>query len=329
MASKQRWATALLAGLVLCPSRSTVGAVSVEGTPSPWTHEVVSSQVLPVDGAKLQVDLAAGALDLPHDQVVHWVETAALAVSTYYGRFPVARARILIEPVAGRRGVLHGTTWGHVGGFPAFTRIELGEHTQQQDLTDDWRMTHELVHIAFPSVPDEHLWLEEGIATYVEPVARVQIGTLAQASVWADMMRDMPKGEPEASSTGLDRSHSWGSTYWGGALFCLMADVRIREQTGNRKGLEDALRGIVAAGGTIDQEWPLERALAAADTATGTTVMSDLYKEMGQARMQVDLDALWSKLGVGLRQGQVTIDEHAPQAAVREAIMAAPKHHRV
>jgi predicted metalloprotease with PDZ domain len=127
-------------------------------------------------------------------------------------------------------------------------------------------------------------------------------------------------------SAGLDRSHSWGSAYWGGALFCLVADVRIREQSGNRKGLEDALQGIVAAGGTIDQEWPLERALAAGDRATGTTVMRDLYKEMGQARMQIDLDALWSRLGVGLRQGRVALDEHAPEAAVREAIMAASKH---
>jgi hypothetical protein len=303
-----------------------VEAVAMEGMPSPWTHEVVSSQVLRLGGATLQVDFTAGALELPHDQVIHWVETAARAVSTYYRRFPVARARILIEPVAGRRGALHGTTWGHIGGFPAFTRIELGEHTQQLDLTDDWRMTHELVHMAFPSVADEHLWLEEGIATYVEPVARVQIGTLTQARVWEDMMRDMPKGEPEALSGGLDRSHAWDSTYWGGAMFCLVADVRIREQTGNRKGLQDALRGIVAAGGTIDQEWPLERALAVGDRATGTTVMSDLYKEMGQARMPIDLDALWSKLGVGLRQGQVTFEEHAPEAAIREAIMAAPKH---
>jgi hypothetical protein len=299
----------------------------MEGMPQPWTHEVVSSQVLQVGRAALQLDFAAGALDLPHDQVVHWVETAARAVSIYYGRFPLARARILIEPVAGRRG-LHGTTWGHVGGFPAFTRIEFGEHTQQQELTDDWRMTHELVHTAFPSVADEHHWLEEGIATYVEPVARVQLGSLTQARVWGDMMRDMPNGEPEASSTGLDRAHSWGSTYWGGAMFCLVADVKIREQTGNRKGLQDALRGIVAAGGTIDQEWPLERALGAGDAATGTTVLRDLYKQMGQARMQVDLDALWSELGVGLRQGQVTLDEHAPKAAVREAIMAVKKDGR-
>jgi len=325
MASKERWATTLLAGLVLCLGRSTSGAVAIEGTQPRWTHEVVSSQVLQVGGSTLQLDFAAGALDLPHDQVVHWVETAARAVSAYYGRFPVAKARILVVPVAGRRGVLHGTTWGHVGGFPAFTRIELGEDTQQQDLTDDWRMTHELVHMAFPSVADEHLWLEEGIATYVEPIARVQIGTLTQAKVWGDMMRDMPNGEPAPSATGLDGSHSWESTYWGGALFCMVADVRIREQTGNRKGLQDALRGVVSAGGTIDQEWPVERALRAGDAATGTTVLSDLYKQMGQARMQVDLDSLWSELGVGLRQGQLTLDQHAPKAAVREAIMAA-KH---
>jgi hypothetical protein len=325
MASKRWWATALLAGLLFCRGRA---AEATAGTPSPWTHEVVSSQVLQVGGATLQLDFAAGALDLPHDQVVHWVETAARAVSTYYGRFPVAKARILVVPVPGRRDVLGGTTWGHVGGFPAFTRIELGEHTQQQDLADDWRMTHELVHMAFPSVADEHHWLEEGIATYVEPIARVQIGTLTQAKVWGDMMRDMPNGEPSSSSTGLDWSHTWESTYWGGALFCLVADVRIRQLTGNRKGLQDALRGIVAARGTIDQEWPIDRALAAGDAATGTTVLHDLYKQMGQARMQVDLDALWSELGVGLRQGQVTLDERAPKAATREAIMAS-KHHGV
>jgi hypothetical protein len=298
------------------------------GDRGPWTREVVFSQVLQVEGATLQLDFAAGTLDLPRDQVVHWVETAARAVSMYYGRFPVAKARVLVVPIAERRGVLHGTTWGHVGGFPAFTRIELGEHTQQQDLTDDWRMTHELVHTAFPSVADEHLWIEEGIATYVEPVARVQLGTLAQASVWRDMMRDMPNGEPDRLSTGLDRAHSWGSTYWGGALFCLTADVRIRELTGNRKGLQDALRGIVAAGGTIDREWPIERALGAGDAVTGTTVLRDLYKQMGQARMPVDLDTLWSQLGVDLRQGQITLDDRAPKAAIRAAMMTGDREAR-
>jgi hypothetical protein len=321
MASMRWLGTALLGGMLVCMGRCAGGL----GVDAPWRREVVSSQELRVDGATLQVDFTAGAMDLPKADVMSWVETAAKAVSIYYGRFPVARARVLVEPVAGRRGVLNGTTWGGVGGFPAVTRMQVGEHTRQQDLTDDWTMTHELVHTAFPSVAEDHHWIEEGIAVYVEPVARVQLGTLTQAKVWGDVARDMPKGEPETGSAGLDSTHSWASTYWGGALFCLEADVRIRAQTGNRKGLQDALRGIVAGGGTIDKDWPLEKALAMGDAATGTTVLRDLYKQMGQARMQVDLDALWSELGVQVQGGQVTLNGRASKAAIREAIMAARK----
>jgi hypothetical protein len=105
-------------------------------------------------------------------------------------------------------------------------------------------MTHELVHLAFPDVAEDHHWIEEGIATYVEPIARVQIGDLTPERIWTDMLRDMPKGEPQPFDQGLDHTHTWGRTYWGGALFCLLADVRIRQETNNRTGLQDALRGI-------------------------------------------------------------------------------------
>ena len=44
-------------------------------------------------------------------------------------------------------------------------------------------MTHELVHAAFPDVAEEHHWIEEGIATYVEPIARVQIGDLTPEKI--------------------------------------------------------------------------------------------------------------------------------------------------
>ena len=88
-----------------------------------------------------------------------------------------------------------------------------------------------------------HHWIEEGISVYVEPIARVQAGQLSAERMWSDVVRDMPQGEPEPDDRGLDHTHTWGRTYWGGAMFCLVADVRIRQQTGNRKGLQDALRG--------------------------------------------------------------------------------------
>lgn len=254
-----------------------------------------------------------------------WVQRAARAVSTYYGKFPVARYRLLVMFVEGRSGVSGGTTWGGVGGFPAFTRIHVGQHSTQQDLADDWMMTHEMVHTAFPYQPDEHHWIEEGLATYVEPVARVQAGFLKPEKIWADMVRDMPNGDPEPGDQGLDQTHTWGRTYWGGAQFCLMADVTIRRETQNRKGLQDALRGLVDAGGTIDKEWPLEKALAVADEATGTQVLMNQYKQMSDAPLKVDLGGLWKSLGVESAGGEVRFNDAARDAAIREAITRMPR----
>ena len=143
------------------------------------------------------------------------------------------------------------------------------------------------------------------------------------------MVRDMPKGDPQPGDQGLDNTHTWGRTYWGGAQFCLLADVAIREQTHNKKGLQDALRAIVAAGGTIDQNWPIEKAFAAGDAGTGTHVLEDQYKRMASTPVTIDLEALWKKLGIVRTETGIRFDSTAPEAAIREAITAAPATGRI
>jgi hypothetical protein len=294
----------------------------------PFDHgpsELVYSQSLEAGGATLQIDFAAGALDLPRTTIIERIRTAAQAVASYYGHFPVPRVRILIVPVAGRRGVLQGTTWGGREGFPASLRVRIGELTTRDELAQDWVVTHELVHTAMVSLPDNQLWLEEGLATYIEPIARVQAGELTAESVWADMMRGMPNGEPGLKDRGLNRTPTWGRTYWGGALFCLMADIEIRRQSGNRQGLQNALRAIVAAGGTIDKEWPLLRVLRIGDQATGTRVLEQMYARWSEAPVQVDLPALWKQLGIRAEGNTVTFNAGAPLAAVRTGITESGK----
>jgi hypothetical protein len=281
---------------------------------------IVTSRQLKIGGATLQVDFAAGALDLPIDTVLAHVQAAASAITAYYGRFPDQRARVLIVPVANARGIVQGTTWGDMAGFPAMTRVRLGQHATEQDLKDDWMMTHELDHMAFPSLPDDQHWMEEGLATYVEPLARVMTGELAARQVWHDVVRDMPKGEPQSGDQGLDHTHTWGRTYWGGAMFCLVADVEIRRQTSNKKGLQDALRAIVAHGGTIDHDWPLDKALAIGDQATGTHVLTQQYAKWKDAPVTVDLDKLWADLGIRRNDDEIEFVANAPLAKVREAI---------
>ena len=278
---------------------------------------------LQVGGSTLQVEFATGALDLSDDVVMKRIETAAHAVTMYYGGFPVPRTRIFIVPVADRSGVVQGTTWGDVGDWPAFTRIRLGQHTSPQELAADWTITHELVHLAFPSLPDDQHWMEEGLATYIEPIARVQTGELPAKQIWSDMLDGMRKGEPQPGDEGLDRTHTWGRTYWGGALFCLVADVEIRVATGNRKGLEHALRAIVAAGGTIDHDWPLTRALEIGDNATGTHVLTQQYRKWSTSPAPVDLEKLWQQLGVQHSGSDVELSASATYAKIRDAITTA------
>ena len=276
-----------------------------------------------VNGAVIEVRFTPGKFDLPQSQILAWIKNAGDAVAGYFGTFPLPHPRIAVHPVAGRSGIFNGTTYGYEGGF---TRISVGQTTPQDELDRDWMMTHELVHMAFPDVEGddrEHHWIEEGMATYIEPIARCQIGKLSAERVWGEMAQYMPQGEPQPGDRGLDNTHSWGRTYWGGALYWFMADVQIRQRTGNRKGLQDAMRGIVAGGGTIVHEWPIEQVLKIGDQATGTTVLSDLYNRVKGSPVEVDLDDLWRKLGVQVNKGVVTFNNEAPLAEIRRAIAAA------
>jgi hypothetical protein len=188
----------------------------------------------------------------------------------------------------------------------------VGRHATLNDLYNDWELTHEMVHFSFPSVEGRHHWIEEGIATYVEPIARASVGILTAEQVWGEMFRDMAQGLPEAGDRGLDHTHTWGRTYWGGALFCLLADVEIRQRTSNAKGLQDALRAINRAGGTIEAEWPLERAFEIGDKATDGSTLAELYGKMASRAVAVDLPNLWEQLGIhGSGQG-IALDDHEP-----------------
>jgi hypothetical protein len=274
-----------------------------------------------VGGAQIDVVIAEGHLDLSRAEIMAWISTAADAVTAYFGRFPVARYRLVIEPVPGRKGVVSGTTWAAGG---AHSRIHLGEHASASDLERDWIMTHEMIHTAFPDQEPSHHWIEEGIATYVEPLARSWIGHYPPAKVWADLVHGLPNGLPQRGDRGLDHTPTWGRTYWGGALFCLLADIQIRERSGGRRGLVDALRGILAAGGNDQVDWPIERAFLEGDKAVGVPVLEELYKTMKADPVPTDLDAIWRGLGIEMRHGTLSLDEHAPRAEIRRAISARP-----
>jgi hypothetical protein len=274
-----------------------------------------------VPGGVVHAAFAPGEIALPKDRILDFVRTSAKAVSTYYGRFPVKAVKLLIVPVDGPR-VRGGTTWGYRG---AAIRLMLGRDASEDDLRRDWVLVHEMTHLALPDMAPRYGWLSEGLAVYIEPVARVQAGDLTAQEIWQAMMRDMPKGLPQAGDEGLDNTDTWGRKYWGGAMFCLLADIEIRKATSNRLGLQDAMRAVLAAGGNVEVDWPIERILSVADKAVGVDVLTRLHAQMGPKPVAPDLDALWRDLGLRSQSGSVEFDDSAPLAAIRKAITEARK----
>jgi hypothetical protein len=271
-----------------------------------------------VDGATIHIALDSGDFTQGGGPLRTWIERSASIVTAYYGTFPVRELWIRVEPTSGVR--VGGTTYGQPR---PHIRLRVGADVDDAGLLSDWVLVHEMTHLALPEVGEEHAWLSEGLATYVEGIERVQAGNRAETDVWAEDMRSMPRGLPEPGDQGLDRTHSWGRTYWGGALFCLLADLDIRRRTRNRFGLQDALRAIAHESGGLTVEWPVTKVFATGDAAVGVPVLEELYARMKDRPVDTDLPALWRNLGIETGDGGIKLRADAPLAAEREAIMSA------
>lgn len=269
-----------------------------------------------VAGGVVEVALAPGKLALDDDKIVDWVENAAKAVTTYVGQWPMPSSLVILVPAHGR-WVGGGRTLAG-GGGTVFMRV--GERAPASAYKEDWVIVHEMIHLVFPSVARNHNWAEEGIATYVEPFARVRAGQLGEIEAWRGLVEGVPNGLPAGRDAGLDHTPTWGRVYWGGALFWLLVDVELHKRTQNAKGVEHVLRGFGNAGMSNARRYTMAEVVAVADRATGTTVVSETYEKMRASPHPVDLDALWKQLGIEVTAGRVRFDEKAPLASVRRAI---------
>ena len=271
-----------------------------------------------VGGGTLDVTFADDAPGLDRPLVLDWIRTSAQAVTVYFGRFPVPQVRLVV--IAGDGGNVGGTTFGSNEG--SLIRLRVGRGADAGAFKRDWVLVHEMTHLALPQLPRSGLWLQEGNATYVEPIARAQAGQMDVAEVWKWTIDDMPGGQPKPGDGGLNGTRDHQRIYWGGAAFWLLADVRIRERTHNRMGVQTALQAINRQSGGNTADWTMDQVMKTGDAATGGTELADLYASMGIAGTPVDIDALLVQLGVGEQGGKVVFDESAPLAAIRRQITA-------
>jgi len=270
-----------------------------------------------LDGSRISIEIRDRVLREKQDILLDWVLYSAKTVLHYYDQFPVKSVHINLMVTDGQ-AVRFGRAFG---GESPFLRINVGENINPEMLRRDWILVHEMVHLAMANVPQSHAWLLEGLATYVESIARAQRGHLNEDRIWRYFIERMPQGLPKEGDRGLDHTPTWGRTYWGGAIFCLLADIEIRKLTDNSKSLREALRGVLDAGLSMHADTSAMQVFEAADRAIGVAVLVPLYQKMKADPYPIDLDALWASLGVTIEGQRVIYNDQAPMAHIRKRLL--------
>jgi hypothetical protein len=271
------------------------------------------------NGAEIELAVLDGKLSVDVDALSNWVTSRARAVADFYHGFPAPRATVMVLPVPKRRDVVFGKLLPESA--PGIVLL-VGGDAEESALAGDWVLVHELFHIGVPSFSREGKWFDEGLATYFEPLIRVRAGFWNAESAWQSFALEMPQGLAALTRRGLEHAKDYRSIYWGGALYCLLADVEAREGSAGRLGLEDGIRGVFAAGGHSWDVWSLADTLRRADASYASPLLAPLAARYANQPAPLDLDALFTSLGIERKASGITLSDAAPRAWVRQAIMS-------
>lgn len=272
----------------------------------------------PARPAELTVARMPGRLSVTREALDHWVEEVARQTATFWGGFPVDDGLVVVIPTVGD-DVEYGKV---VAAGGAGMVILLGHDATEAALRRDWILVHEMFHLGFPSFLREGRWLDEGLATYFEPIIRARAGWYAPEAVWEELSRNLPTGLPAAQGAGLEAARDFAGVYWGGALVAFLADRQVRLRSGGAQGLEDGLRAVLASGGRATQVWSVERTLGVIDDALGHPTLRPLAEAHAFRGSPCDLSGAFARLGIVRRGRSIQLLDDAPEAATRRSMLS-------
>jgi hypothetical protein len=298
-------------------------------TPHNWSGVVVFGHFTPraieVPGAVLHL----AVLDTPavqQAQLEKWIETTARNVVLLYGRFPVASLQVVAAPTPRGRGPV---PWAYVsrGGGPA-VHLFINPSRPIGEFERDWSLTHEMSHLFLPYVVSRDAWLFEGVPTYLQNVLMARGGAISVEEAWQRMHAGFQRGARIAPELSLVRANErigrngiYLRVYWAGAAMMLVADLQLREQTGGKQSLDSALELLSRCCAAEERRWSAQEIIARLDEVTGTTVFGDLVRAQFEGEGYPDYEAVLARAGVTLDGAQVELDDSAPWAAERDALM--------
>jgi hypothetical protein len=266
-----------------------------------------------------------GALAIDDAALLRWLRSAIGAASQSASGLPHKQLSALVVPSG------EGTTpvpFGMVArGGAASVLLLVGASAREDELVRDWVLPHELSHLLLPFVEREHAWLSEGLATYYQELVRARAGLVSERDTWQHIRDALTSAASESTDASVVResarmhlTRSYTRVYWGGAAYWLGVDVALRTHSAGHASLDDVLAALRAEGALHDV-WRARELIARLDALTGTTIFASAWAE-AEARAFPAYEATLAQLGVRAEAGRVQLDDGAPLAELRRALIA-------
>jgi hypothetical protein len=287
-----------------------------------------TEHVVPVAGSYLHVAVLDGRPKVDERQIIGWLQGAANAVASLYGRFPVPSLQVVVVPGARGAGPVP-SAYVLRGGGPA-AHFFINQRRPIEEFLSDWSAVHELSHLLLPYIHSEDAWLSEGLASYYQNVLRARSGMITAQQAWQNMHTAFERARREAGAITLadatERMYRTGDfmrVYWGGAAIMLLADQRLRAASGGTQSLDGVLEKF-QRDRSSDIGWHANDLLRQFDRIAGGSIFSQLYEQQIKSEAFPDLTELYRLFGLQIgAEGRLSLGEGAARQADRDAIMAA------
>lgn len=302
----------------------------IPNTPANWSANVAfghfTEQRMALPGGTLRVSILHGADDTERKKLRDWLSRVTRAILSAYGRLPIPDVQVLVLPRTSRgRAVGFGQS---IRGEGNALELLVDASRPESEFDSDWVAVHELSHLMHPYLGDSGSWLAEGLATYYQNVLRARAGLLTPSQAW-DRLREGFSGQRasygdslQESASDMHASHDFGRVYWSGAAFWLTVDRDLRRGSGGKITLDIALSRFRDCCLPAYRRWAPADFVAKLDALSGTKTVSMRYREFAAMRTFPDWKKVYEDLGIRDAGEHLRMDAGAPDAALRDAIMA-------
>ncbi len=302
-------------------------------TPPNWSASVAfghfSEERIALPGGTLRVSVLHGADAQQRATLIAWIDRVAHAVLSAYGRLPLADVQVLVIPIKPRReaAVVFGQS---VRGQGNALQLLVNAQRPASEFAEDWMAVHELSHLMHPYLGDRGAWLAEGLATYYQNVLRARSGIYTPAQAWQELGDGFRRvsarpgdGTLEHAALVMHRTHAYDRVYWSGAAFWLTVDRDLRRASHGKQGLDSVLALFRDCCLPAYREWAPQDFIARLDALAHTTLIGERYREFAAAQAFPDWQSVFADWGIHVEGDGAHFDDHARDAAAREAIMSA------